>query len=464
MRTLFSHLVRWLAVTVVMCAGASQGSHADSYAPEYLFTLQYGEHDDQVGVYIPRLAGDKEGIPAGPTALAIGPDGSIYIADRINHCVKRFDEYGELLMRTEGRLDNIQFLAVDSTGDVLALGGAGMGTFWKFGADGQQLWRATLGAAMPAEVRGQFSGWLHQMAIGPDDTLCVKISGSPSGVAVFDPEGSFLRAYEGYACTPSGKIVSVGAVPYEKLAAEVHVSDLEGRPLASYVANSRAGDPGIFDGAVHGFSRSLFDSRDYMYTIVHGTSAFPIVLSEDLTIRTDVIVTRHEPSGRAVAYLRFPGFPFYTGRDMTVDAGGNVYQLSYNATSVDVVRYRVDASSEEVESLRVLAAISRGGSNYVPLRVIAKHAGMSLEWDAATKRAILSSGARRHARAGEGTARASFGAGEPGVALHYGRLWVSVEMAAARLDITVYTDPTKRIAYVTGPASRRVALLAEAGD
>jgi len=447
--------MKCVAVGVLIAAGASEKGDADSYSPEYLFTLEFGEADNQVGVYIPRLAGDLECIPAGPSGIAAGPDGSIYIADGINHCIKRFDEYGELLMRTEGRLDNIQRLAVDSTGAVYALGGGGIGTAWKFSGEGQQLWRAGLGGAIPAEVRRQFAGRFYDVTIGPDDTLCVEISTETSAVAVFDPEGNFLGAYEGYACTPTGKIVSVGAVPYEKLAAEVHVSDLEGRPLATYVANSRAGDPGIFEGVVHGFSRELFDSGDYMYTIAHGTSSFPIILSEDLNIGTDVIVTRHDPSGRPVAYLRFPSFPFYTGSDMTVDGAGNVYQLSYNATSVDVVRYRLDTLSQEVQSLRVLAAMSRDGSKYVALRGIAQHAGMSLKWDAATRRAILSSATGGHAEAREVT----LAAGDQGVLLHEGRLWVSIAACREKVGPMVKTDAKQQIAYLVGPAARKVACL-----
>jgi sugar lactone lactonase YvrE len=70
--------------------------------PKVLFSLQYGEGDSQMGMFIPHPAAEEAGEPMGPSDFAVGADGCIYIGDEQNGKVKKFSRNGKLLMMTEG--------------------------------------------------------------------------------------------------------------------------------------------------------------------------------------------------------------------------------------------------------------------------------------------------------------------------------------------------------------------------
>jgi len=444
------HLVKHLMVAVVITTACSIAG-ADSYVPELLFTLAYGKADNQIGVWVPEAPGEAGGgPPAGPTGIAVGPDESVYIADRVNDCIKRFDQYGALAMQTEGELDNIQDMAVDSAGSVYALGGAGVDLLAKFGADGQLLWRKHLGDAIPVDVWRPFGGAYGDITIGPEDTICVRLHGGrASALAVLDGNGTFLRIYDARAYTVSGTLISVARVPGERLASQVSVRDSEGRLLASYVANPVSGDPSLFEGAAPGLSWRYFDAADHMYTVVHASRGYVIPLSAELRIPTDVVVTRHGPDGQPLAYLRLPSFPFMTGRDLTVDADGNVYHLAYGDAAVSVVRYRLE-ESPKTYALRGLVSISRAGTRYVPLRLVADYTGAQVRWDSHTKQAILLRGA-----AGTEKPRSiKLAVGEEGLLLYRGRLWISFAACQDRLGLALSTDRKHQLAYLQSEGQR----------
>ncbi len=97
-----------------------------------LFALKYGEADTQVGVV------KGEGGYFGPSALVVADDGTIYIGDDQNDCVKRFDRRGNLLMKTEPTR-RIAMMGVDTSGRIYVLGGAGLNVIRIYDSSGRRL-------------------------------------------------------------------------------------------------------------------------------------------------------------------------------------------------------------------------------------------------------------------------------------------------------------------------------------
>jgi len=445
-------LLKSVAIGSAIMAGLCRGACADSYSAEVLFTVEYGESDAEAGVWVPTERGEAGGgPPCGPTGIAVGADGSIFIADRVNDCVKRFDRAGQLLMRTEGASDNIQHVAVDSEGNCYALHGAGMDLLSKFGVEGKKLWQTELFAAIPPEILiGRYSGFSRIMA-GPDDSVFVQMTGGEVGLAAFDGSGEFLRAYDAYACTPGGHIVSRAAVPGRRLAVEVRVSDLQDQHLGSYIADLSSGDTSMLEGVEGGLSGGWFDSAGHVHNVVMARRQSRIPLSPQLGVASDTILVRHDLSGRPVAYLRFPSFPFKTGGHLTVDGLGDVYDLSYGPTSVDVVRYRLDTSVREVRSLWAFPTLRRDGEVYAPLVEVARRAGMEVQWNPRTKQAAVLSAAS------PARTLAKIGPHDRGAIFHLGRVWISPSIAQAMLGLALTTDRTRRVAYLERASRPQVA-------
>jgi len=355
---------------LVLCSAVV---HADSFTPHHLFTLPYGSEPGQIGISLPEL---EEGLPDGPTGIAVGPDGSIYIADAVNRRIQRFSPSGELLMEAKApverkaehiaaeqahgwgaefprqlkELENIQYLAVDSQGNVYALFGPSMGLLAKFAADGQGLWYMAIGNEVPFDVTRTYTygGSYGDPTIGPGDSLCLGMGGR--GVALLDADARFLRAVSGYACTPNGRIAAFETAR-GSLATAMRMYDADGVELAYFVADLAAADPALLVG-MDGLSGIAFDGMDNLYTFAIGGRDQGIVLSPQLRIVCDEVIVRFDASGRAAAGVRFPGDPFPTGRSSTVDYAGNIYRLAFSADSVDVIKYVLDTSTREYSSLR----------------------------------------------------------------------------------------------------------------
>ncbi len=371
-----SHIVE-LGVAVCLCLLAFLSeAPADSFTAQPLFILTYGSGPGQIGVRL-SPGGTEEGPPAGPTGIAVGRDGSIYVADRVNKRIQRFSAGGELLMECKGpvdrkaedvaayergqeaeipsriaELDNIQCIAVDSQGSVYVIFGAAIDLLAKFSADGRPLWYMHMADAIPLEVRQVHGPFFGGLSIGPDDTLCTRLYGrSTDGIAILDTDGRFAKAFPGYACTPDGRIVAFSRPAGASLATAVRMYDTDGLELASFIADPVASDPSLFIGMIS-FSGTAFDGMDNLYKFATGVRDQRITLSPQLTIGCDEVVVRFDQSGRAAAGVRFPSSPFPTGRSSTVDYSGSVYRLAFRADSVEVIKYALDTSTSEYSSWR----------------------------------------------------------------------------------------------------------------
>jgi len=441
---------------------------ADKFLPEVLFALDYGQGDSQVRV----LPGVRDAsFAAGPTGIGVAPDGSIWIADDLNRCAKRFSRDGELLAVTQPPEDlsdrlprdpelwhavgeglfNLQHIAVDSEANVYTQSGTGMDLLSKFGPDGQWLWGLFPITVIPRELRGPISGFGLQ-GIGPGDTVCLELRGEREQLAVLSPAGEFIAVRDGYAITPSGRTIVVQPSAADWFTRVVTVEDPQGSVLASYVADSRAGFPELFRGANYGFSWGFFDGQDCMYTVAHADRD-RVDLARGLSITIDAIVTRHDETGQPVAYLRLPSDPFTTGVDLTVDRDGNVYHLLFGGSSMDVVRYTLQKSTEigRREAIQELPTITQGNTRYVPLRLVSEYVGRKVKWDNRTGKATVfgpSEGSGEHL---------ALTPGEPGVIMHLGRVWVSTEVSHERLGVPLRLDAKQRIAYYESYAPEKLA-------
>jgi len=306
--------------------------------------------------------------------MAVGRDGTIYIADAVNRRIQRFSPSGELLMEAKGpvhrkaehiaaeeargwgaeyprqakELDNIQFIAVDTEGSVYVLFRAAMGLLAKFAADGQALWYMAIADELPFDVTRTYGQLYRHPVIGPGDTLCIGISGR--GVASLDAEGHFLHAMDGYMCTPNGDVAALEASARGALALAVRMYDADGVELASFEVDPAATDHGLFAG-VSSLSVQWFDGANCPYAFAGAARTQRIILSPQLRISSDRLMIRCDASGHPLAGVRFPGSPFLTGRNVTIDYYGNIYRLAFSADSVDVIKYVLDTSTREYSSL-----------------------------------------------------------------------------------------------------------------
>jgi hypothetical protein len=323
------------------------------------------------------VGGEEGGPPVGPTGLAVGSDDSIYIADRVNKRIQRFSATGELLMVGKGpvdrraediaayergqgseiplcatQLDNIQCIVVDSKGCVYVQFGAAMDLVAKFAADGQALWYMHIADTIPLEVRQLYGPFFSGLSIGPDNTLCLKLTGGPlDGIAILDSDGRFAKAVTGFAYTPNGLTVAFDRPAGAALATAVRMYDTEGFELVSFFVDPVATDQTLFSG-MDSFSGTAFDGAGNLYKFAMGVRDERIELSPQLTIGCDEVVMRFDQLGRAAAGVRFPGSPFPSGQSVAVDQAGNVYHLAYSSRSAELIKYELDTSMPEYTSLR----------------------------------------------------------------------------------------------------------------
>jgi len=344
--------MRVVVITTIALAAICPAARADRYSREVLFSLDYGSGPRQLGISVPEPDEEAEkGPPRGPTDVAVGRNGGVYMADEVNRRVLGFDQYGNLIMVTKERVDSPQLIAADSKGNVYMLEASGPDFLSKFGPDGARLWGIALPALIPVGLHGPASPVFWELSVGSDDTLCVGFDqGAGLAVAVLNGDGALVSTHQAYARTPANRFVSLENLGEEKLASAIRIVGADGATTASYTADVGSSCTlSIMAGAVD-FTRRFFDVEDGCYNLLHAVRAQRVPLRANLDLALDVIVTRHDRTGRLTAYLRVPASPFPSGLGITVDPQGNVYHLAYGPSSVTVVRYRLHKSEEVGET------------------------------------------------------------------------------------------------------------------
>lgn len=150
-----------------------------------------------------------------PGGIAIGSDGSVFVADQTNHRVQVFDRSGKFLRQwgvygndpgqfggkanRNSRVGGPQFLVVDADGNVWTTEGANC-RVQKFTPDGKTLLAWGTSDDAPGGFGGGFTGLVDRKSImrGPialcfDKERRLWISAVSGRVQQFEQDGSFVR-------------------------------------------------------------------------------------------------------------------------------------------------------------------------------------------------------------------------------------------------------------------------------
>ncbi len=125
----------------------------------------------------------------GPCGLAVGPDGSVYVADTWNHRIQKFNSEGKFVRMWGGATSAFfgpRDVAVDKDGNVY-VADTGNKRIQKFDPDGRFLRQWGAAGSLPGELDEPVG-----IAIGPDEMVYVIDTGNRR-IQSFDPNGKFQR-------------------------------------------------------------------------------------------------------------------------------------------------------------------------------------------------------------------------------------------------------------------------------
>jgi DNA-binding beta-propeller fold protein YncE len=185
-------------------------------ARDRVFVFNRGDHPvvifDRDGRFLESWG---EGLFIRPHGITIGPDGAVYCTDDSDHTVKKFTPEGEhlLTLGTSGRSSDtgatsVDFrtirraggpfhyptnLALGEDGSVFVADGYGNARIHKFSPDGKLI----LSWGEPGSGPGEFRV-PHGIAVGPDGAVIVA-DRENSRLQFFSPAGRFLREWAGVA-------------------------------------------------------------------------------------------------------------------------------------------------------------------------------------------------------------------------------------------------------------------------
>ncbi|MDD5132756.1 MAG: hypothetical protein PHH44_08870, partial [bacterium] len=108
------------------------------WAQNILFSLQYGQDDSQIGVYIPDPNIEEE--PMGPSYFYVDSSGNFYITDIIANVIKKYGPIGNFILKTEPINSPLYSFCVDNEGNIYIVHGTSCDELTKFNNNGSVLW------------------------------------------------------------------------------------------------------------------------------------------------------------------------------------------------------------------------------------------------------------------------------------------------------------------------------------
>ncbi|MDP9363625.1 MAG: 6-bladed beta-propeller, partial [Chloroflexota bacterium] len=217
----------------------------------------------------------------GPTGVAVGPDGLVYVADTWNHRVVVLSSSGTIVRELGGPAGSDGTRAAADVGDD------------------------------PTAVQDETSAFFGPRAVAVSDDEIYVVDTGNERVQVFSIDGTFRRAWGGYGSGPGELIEPVGIAldaagrvyVADSGNARVSLFDGDGRPLAQWrVASWPAPDPG---GVRPDFQPYLaFDGAGNLYATSAETGEVVVLAPDGRTVETVERADREpleRPVGVAVA-------------------------------------------------------------------------------------------------------------------------------------------------------------------
>jgi len=185
--------------------------------------------------------GTGDGQLTGARGVAVGSDGSIYVADQGNNRIQKFDAGGKFLLKWgskgtgDGQFDSPSGVAVDKNGHVW------VSDLWnhriqEFDAIGKFLSKfGSYAAASGQDQPGKFFGPRY-VAVGPDGSVYVSDTGNKR-IQKFGPDGKFLRAW-GQGGTGPGQFEEPMGLTVDG-SGNVYVADTWNRRIQKFTADGQ---------------------------------------------------------------------------------------------------------------------------------------------------------------------------------------------------------------------------------
>ncbi|UCH36101.1 MAG: hypothetical protein JSV65_07025 [Armatimonadota bacterium] len=486
MRFTAALLLAALAPTAVATTG---GAAQPVVSAEAVARINFGDAPERVGVDWGSLwPGGDPGPGESIADFFVDGKGDIYIGDTVQGCVKKFRPPGTLLFHTEaltdiphkfecvfdpytGKMDNLQYFAVDSAGAIYATHGSSPLTLSKFDSAGTYVWSRAPWDLLPESATLELG--LKQVSL--DSLLHADASGyvNRSTSVVFnserrgqrglqvDKQGNFVRLLPGYVTDPRGYPYRFTREGQGPLPATLVFYD----PAQPVTLTPLQEIPVRWDPAAPVKAHSLLTLS------AHADRAVPAVFdprpalgpgAEIDVLGLDRILMRLDNSGRIVDSWRFPRLPFsvYSG-GVIQGRDGHVYRLRFDPFGFDVVRYTHHPGPDGIlhpKRFVELVTEREGEESLAALRQLAIYISASAEWAAQTRHAVLTSEGGTYEffpdsqvvrfDAGDRTRRVT-------MKVIREHLWVSLAGISQLLDLEVAGDAESSILVLPPPPEGR---------
>jgi hypothetical protein len=380
--------ISWLRALVLMAvvslfpraALAVQGH----YERELLFSTAYGPGPEQIGVQ-PGISGDEdEEEPASLWKLCVPAPDAIYVADAVQHRIKRFDAAGRVTAIAHSVLERLDVEGGPAQPEILT----DIDFIDDFAATPQGLFFAALGGmnekvevfdstgaplASLRDARGKITeprGWdkllpqvLRRVAhiscgepdiysLNTDESGHVYLHVTPAAneynvsLAKFDPDLNLVGTVPGFMVGWDGRtygfVPSRSSEPNDRLRVYTAEGTLERTITLRPPEDVSEGD---YNSASHQWRGldPLFDARGDIYLVLnHRRPADQWrQLMPGFKISDDVVVYKFDRVGSFLGRLVLDGLPFWMDPPLAVDPDGNIYHLEYDKDRVDFVKERL---------------------------------------------------------------------------------------------------------------------------
>ena len=163
-----------------------------------------------------------------PTAMAVGLDGDIVIADTGNGRIEIFSSSGTFVSSI-GQFEAPNGIAIDHAGNIYVAEIGSKHRIQKLGSDGTFI----------AKWKGPDTGFYgpRRIAVGPDDSIYVVDSGR-NRIVKFSPEGQVLATW-GSEGSGDGQFKGVSSVAVDPINSKVYVADPINSRIQVFDSNGR---------------------------------------------------------------------------------------------------------------------------------------------------------------------------------------------------------------------------------